>query len=263
MLDLIAPPELAPARAAHAATMAGGGQPLTVTLTIRPGAALADHDPVHLDNLLARCLVDAATAGRGLPPLDGHGAYDLPVPLRCLWRDPDGLPMWACTPLLPEGAAAADAIYWHKRRQTGLMTRGGGKDGRFSIASTDGRWMERRTPVPARLAERFVARAIGDGDAILALLRAVTHVGKHRARGLGEVETWAVAPAADFPLVRDGVLTRPLPVGALALLGDLAPDVAPAPVGWTPPQWAPHLFRPGWWPGTPVVPAAEAWWSDR
>jgi hypothetical protein len=118
--------------------------------------------------------------------------------------------------------------------------------------------MERRIPRPALVAERLVARAVGDPDEILRLLTPVTHLGKQRAAGAGAVARWEVAPAREpFALVRDGALARALPAAAVALLGGRRPAGAPAPVGWTPPQWAPWLFAPGWGPGTPVAGAAD------
>lgn len=223
--------------------------PLRVVLTLRPGAQLAGYDPLNLDNLLARCVVEEATEGAGLPP--EAAAYALPVPLKCLWHSPDGLPLWAATPFAPDGEAVKDVAYWHKRVQPGRFT--GTKTGNFSISSTNGRYMERRVPLPTIVATAWTAEAVGDPQEIARLLSRLAFVGKRRSNGFGEVDSWQVEPLESFELVRDGALTRPLPAGAVHLLpADQTPEGEPAPVGWTPPQWKPALFSPGWWTSTPV-----------
>ncbi len=225
------------------------GEPLCITLELVPGSRIAGYDPVNLDNLLARAVVDEATGGHGLPATPE--AYRLPVPLRCLWRSPEGLPLWAATPFFPVGDHVADVAYWHKRAQTGEFTCT--KTGRFAIRSTQGRWMERRVPLPTTVCDRWQAWCIGDAGEISRLLTSLTHVGKKRSTGFGEVRRWRIESAPSFDLVRDGQLTRAMPAAALSELlpGYQIPE-EPAPVGWTPPQWKPSLFAPGWWPGAMV-----------
>ncbi len=224
------------------------GVPLRVTLRLLPGSRVAGYDPINLDNLLARAIVEDATAGAGLP--EEPGAYRLPAPLRCLWCSEDGLPLWAATPFRPVGQSVGDVAYWHKRIQPGRFT--GTSSGNFSIRSTNGRWMERRVPLPTIVVDTWQADAIGDPAEVLRLLSRISFVGKRRSSGFGEVERWEVAPLSEFRLIDgDGRLTRPLPAGAVGLLEGLVPEGEAAPVGWTPPQWKPALFRPGWWTGTP------------
>lgn len=97
---------------------------------------------------------------------------------------------------------------------------------------------------------------------IVRLLSAVTHLGKKRGIGLGEVEQWQIESAAEFTLVREGLLLRPLPQAAWGELlpGEEEPDEIPTPVGWTPPQWLPGLWLDGWREGTPV---ATRWLDPR
>lgn len=224
------------------------GLPLRVVLTLCDGARVAGYDPLNLDNLLARAVVDEATQGQGLP--SEPGAYRLSVPLRCLWRSEDGLPLWAATAFQPTGQAVRDEAYWHKRVQPGRMT--GTRTGNFSIRSTQGRYMERRVPLPNVVCRTWEATAIGDPDEIARLLCPFVFVGKRRTNGFGEVESWLIKPVDAFELVRGDLLTRSLPAEAVHLLNGIIPEGEPAPVGWTPPQWKPALFRPGWWAGTPV-----------
>jgi hypothetical protein len=229
-------------------------EPLRVTLELVEGSPLVGYDPLMLDNLLARAVVNEATSGEGLPP--GQGAYLLPVPLRCLWQDGEGYPLWAATPFVPEGEQFTDTYYYHKRQQPGMWT--GTKSGQLKISSTNGRYMERRVPTPSVTAERFVATCIGDAEEVARLLHGIAHAGKRRAVGFGEVRRWVIDDAPEFRLVAGGKLTRNLPEEAIDAIDDYGllpryrPEGATAPVGWTPPYWLPALYRPGWWMGAPV-----------
>jgi len=226
-------------------------EPLQVTLVLRANSHLAGYDPLNLDNLLARAVVDDATDGRRLP--ESQEPYSLPAPIKCLWRSAEGLPLWAATPFYPVGRCESDVAYWHKRVQTGRWS--GTKRGTFAIRSTNGRWMERRVPLPTRLAEAWAAECVGNAEEIGRLLRRFAHVGKRRSNGFGEVREWRIKPIERFTLLREDKLTRAIPALALLDLGIIGlPEGTAAPVGWTPPQWKPSLFLPGWWPGTPVRP---------
>lgn len=227
--------------------------PLRVVATLRDGAPLAAYDPVNLDNLLARAVVHQATRGALLP--ESPTPYALPVPLKCLWRSEQGLPLWACTPFRPEGQGVGDVTYWHKRAQPGTWTKG-------SLNFRNGRWMERRVPLPTIICQRWVAEAEGDPQEVARLLRGLAFVGKKRSQGLGEVESWTVEPLESFALVRDGRLTRALPLLAVSLLGGAMPEGGTVPVAWTPPQWMPRLFVPGWWPGTRVLAFERDWFAE-
>lgn len=227
--------------------------PLRVVAILRDGAPLAAYDPVNLDNLLARAVVQEATGGALLP--ESSTPYALPLPLRCLWRSADGLPLWASTPFRPEGQNVADVTYWHKRAQPGVWTKG-------NLNFRNGRWMERRVPVPTIICQRWVADAEGDPHEVARLLRMVAFLGKKRAHGFGEVASWMVEPLESFALVHDGRLTRAMPLLAVSLLGGALPEGESVPVAWTPPQWMPRLFLPGWWPGTRVLWFERDWFAD-
>jgi len=226
--------------------------PLKVTLWLRPGAGLCYYDPLNLDNLLARLVVDEATQGQGLPH-EPTGCYRLPVPLKALWHSPEGLPLYACTPLLPVGFVAGDTQYFHKRAQSCRWTCG--LKGVFRLATNKGRWMERRIPIRVQVCEEWAALAVGNPQEIARLLAGVTAIGKHRNRGQGEVNLAApaeVSPAEGFDLVSGGMLTRRVPVGAMHLLPGV-PEETPGLVGWTPPQWKSALWQPGWREGVAVA----------
>jgi len=227
--------------------------PLRVVLNLRDGAGLVQHDPPNLDNLLARCVVDEATAGALLPdePVD---QYVLPVPLQALWHSPEGFPLYACTPLRPVGADVTDTVMLHKRAQSGHWT--ASKSKCFKVITIKGRDMERRMPIRTHVCRQWHAEAIGNPQEVARLLSTLVAIGKHRARGFGELDSsdpgW-VAPLAEFRLVEDGRLTRRIPAAAGGLLSPLAPVELPSLVGWTPPQWKSALWAPGWREGVAVA----------
>ena len=219
------------------------GASLEVRLSLRPGGRIAAYDPPNLDNILAWAVVMEATGGAG-PPHEAQGGYLLPLPLRALWRDPEGYPLWAVTPLAPEGMSVEDVAILHKRAQSGEWT--GTKSGKLRLNTSAGRWMERRIPQPVIICDEWICRCQGDAEEIARLLQSVAWVGKRRHAGFGEVERWRVAPAPAFSLVEGGRLTRSVPVGAAELLPRM-PGTPPSPaVAWACPQWKPSLWRPGW-----------------
>jgi len=225
------------------------GEPLRIILRILPGSQMALYDLLNLDNLLARCVVDEATQGQLLS--NSQEPYRLPVPLRRLWTSTDGYPLWAVTPFWPEGLVTDDVIYFHKKQHSGRYTKT--KSGEFAVRQGQGRYMERRIAQPCRVCSEWHAWCIGDGEEIARLLGDKAHVGKRRHAGLGAVQQFQVESANEFLQVRDGHLLRAVPAEALpVVLPNVRMAEAPAPIGWTPPQWKRELFRPGWWPGAQV-----------
>jgi hypothetical protein len=230
-------------------------RPLRVRLDLIDGAQLAGYDPINLDNLLARAVLEEATGGQ--TRLNSSLSYALPIPIQCLYRSGEGLPLWASTVFWPAGMPVDDVAYWHKRVQSGRWT--GTKTGNFSIRPTQGRYMERRVPLPVKAAcNEWYADCIGNAEEIARLLAPLSHVSKRRTNGFGAVKQWRIEEIEEFSLIRDGILLRPVPAEALdAVLPDVSFVEDPAPVGWTPPEWKPDLFRPGWWPGTKIAAKDE------
>lgn len=218
-------------------------QPLRVTCRLRPGGNTCGYDDPFLDNLLAWAVMREATNGAGLA--GSQQAYALPLPLRCLWRDSEGLPLWAATQLRPQGLAEGDVTFYHKRPPEGRYTKT--KSGRFAPTPQEGRWAERRIPTPCMVAQRWEAMCDGNAEEIARLLAGIPFIGKHRGAGHGEVEEWVVEPMDEFRLVEEGRFTRTMPRAAAEALGLPMPMGEAAPVGWTPPQWKPSLFADGWW----------------
>lgn len=282
------------------ARAAGRMVPLSVTAELVPGGRVVSYDPINLDNLLARRVLEEATGGDGLLP-DTRNVYALPVPLAVLWTSsavpsyvdtvrrsgpgphvdawerghaplgggPAGLPLYACTTLAPAPGepSAPDVAYIHKRQQSGEFT--ATKSGVLGISATNGRWMERRVPFPTTVCDRLQARVVGDPDEIARLLRAVSFIGKRRAIGYGEVRRWRIeaasgdsvfSPVTDGPDGQGPVTTRTLP--ALAVADGLLGAAIPEGLP-APIGWTPPQWKPALqWPGWPVgTPVGTPVWT--
>jgi len=216
---------------------------LRVTVTLRQAMIL--YDPVYLDNLLARAVLEKA---RGHAILNNTSEpYEFPLPLKRLWTAENGCPLWAASVFLPEGKTITDIIYLHKRL------------GRLEFSekqpkSNVGRWMDRRIPYQTKQTEtkRWHALCIGNEQEIACLLPLIRFLGKRRNVGFGEVAQWDVEAwdGSDVDtMVQEGHLVHALPEGAAEILG-LQLEGSPSLVGWTPPQWKPSLFAQGWRIGT-------------
>ncbi len=223
----------------------GPFEPLTVTAVMRHGAPLCSYDPIHFDGLLAKAVVIAALKMQTLP--DAVEPYWLPLPLAQLWTSDDGLPLWAASVLRPYGDTVGTEVYLHKRNAPMTFSNSA------KLETGKGRYMERRIPVPTQVAFAWQARVIGNREWLNFLLPQFTNIGKHRSRGMGAVKEWRISDAgwtADDIVKDAGMLIKPIPEEA----GLIAWPGSPVPVGWTPPQWKPSLFRMGWPAGTTLQP---------
>ena len=229
-------------------------KPLRVVAQLRPGAHVVSYDPVNLDSLLCWAVMHEATQGAGLP--NTPEPYALPAPLSVLWRNDDYLPLYAAQSFYPVGESASDVHYYHKRAPEGQFSKPNAKDGSMRIETIKGRWMERRIPVPTFTTLEIEAFCVGDANENARLLHLVSHVGKRRATGMGEVAAWRVSCASEFKVWRDWPegrkLVKSLPFAAASALKlECAGEVSLC--GWTPPQWLPSAQLAGWREGAAVV----------
>jgi hypothetical protein len=246
---MIEHPALTPYATRYAAA-ADTYRPVSISVRMVPNARIVHYDPPTFDGLLSWCVVMEATGGRGLP--EAPSPYDLPIPVATLWREPEtGAPLHAATPLLPAGQHVMDVVTEIKRAQSGRFTLT--RSGRFIISPMSGRWRPRRTPRPTLVAAELVATCVGDPAEIARLLALAAAIGKRRAVGFGQVETWQVDQMlSDWSLVADGRLTRSLPETARGLI-NATPVGSPILGAWSPPAWRRDLYRPCWPAGTEVV----------
>lgn len=216
-------------------------EPLRVTFHLRPNSRITNYDPIHLDGLLARAVVEIATEGRLLA--DSEDGYWIPLPLKMLWSNENGYPLWAASVMYPVGEHVDDIYVRHKRNSEGWL------HNKPKLRTRNGPWMERRLPTPMQVCDRYEARAIGNIDAISNLLSFFTHIGKLR---LGRVNKITVEPAsytANDILIKDGKMIKPVPSRSELVQWSENPSL----VGWTPPFWKPSLFEIGWRAGTNVI----------
>lgn len=220
--------------------------PLTVIAHLRNGAPVTQYgtEAIHLDGVLSKAVIYAALHCVTLP--DSDDPYWLPLPLQVLWQHPDGRPLWAASGFYPVGDYVQENVYIHKRNPSMHFSNNA------KIETGKGRYMERRVPIPALIAESWEARCIGARIWIENLLELIDNIGKHRNRGFGAVARWEIREAQWSPadIYSDGArLLRSLPAEA-----NLIPwPGRPVNIGWTPPQWKPSLFSAGWPVGTPVT----------
>jgi len=209
--------------------------PLIITAELTTPIIHAERDRTHLDGILsAAALTDHPVAGK----------YDddtvVPLPLDLAWVSPHGLPLWACTPLMPAGGGMETREYWHKRYPSHRAEFGD----KLNAVTSAGRWKEYRVPVHAQSIDRLHALAIGNADEIERLLAGMTHVGKKASMGYGRVARWSVTPGA-HTLV-DVLALRPVPVAYYdddASHGHLVRNRA-----WTPPYWYAPRWADCWMP---------------
>lgn len=198
---------------------------------------------------------------RSLPA--GHGDDDLIDLLHILGSNGVDDCLWSLRAVIPDQATDrdriarhiacdfAEAVLWGYEKQYLGDTRV-----RDCIAVAR-RYTEGRAD-RAELNAAWSAWCIGDRTEVARLLTQINGIGKRRNVGFGEVCRWVVEPAEfTMPemLVREGCLTRSIPVGAEGLIEPERTLLSHHTelVAWTPPYWLSGLLRPGWRVGNTVA----------
>lgn len=180
------------------------------------GAICLPNGPVALDGLLAWAVCERE--GRVRPVLASECTpVDIPVAL-----EPGGRFHLAsasvCTPELYEQR-------WINRRFPLAEAQEMGDAKLRRVRLNAGAQKTYRLPLETFHCERDLVTwwCIGDAAAIRGLLELIGYVGKKRSTGLGSVREWEVEscePWPGFPVMRDGLPLRPLPVDWPGLLPD-------------------------------------------
>jgi len=203
--------------------------PIIITAELVTPILHAERERTHLDGILsAAALTNHPTAS------NYDQAAVIPLPLELAWVSQQGLPLWACTPLMPSGEGLATREYWHKRYPSHRADFGD----KLNAVTSAGRWKEYRVPVHAQQIDRLHALAIGNAEAVEELLSVVTHIGKKGSMGYGRVARWSVTHGAHT--LGDVLALRPVPAAyydGQEPVGELALNR-----GWTAPYW----YSP-WW----------------
>jgi len=116
---------------------------------------------------------------------------------------------------------------------------------RASVNTQAGHFKSYKMPRYDRLVQTVHWFCVGQREGILSLLQGVTHIGKKRSQGCGQVWRWEVLPLPyDWHLWRNGHLARPVPVGLIP-----PPDGANIlNWGWRPPVFLPENKTPCYMP---------------
>lgn len=219
-------------------------EPLTVRAIMKDGAFLCDYENMQFDGLLAKTVIINYLHEVTMPNTDD--AYWIPLPLKALWFSESGLPLWASSVMMPFGDTETSVRYIHKRNSRLVFSNDA------KLENRHGRWAERRQPIPIRVFGQqsgVEARVIGNAKMIKALLRSIKMLGKHRARGFGEIDRWEVFSAGWHEkdvVASNGFLIKAIPEEYRIVKGTTKVHR----IGWTPPQWKSSLFSNGWPSGT-------------
>ena len=214
-------------------------QAYEITLFLQTPPAL--YDPIHLDGLLSRAVVQNATQGLGLP--ESPEPYWLPLPLEKAWESDDGLPLWCSTNFSPIETDTVTSAFWHKRQIRPEFLKRGPKGRPMNLRDTEGATKEYRIPLPLHACRVWRATFSGDAHAVTELLKGISHVGKKKSQGYGLVERWELNARASFSFFdADGRPLRPIPTEYGALPRKL-PITDAALTSWTPPYWHAGIMR--------------------
>lgn len=222
------------ALAAHYASLPM--QPLRVTAKLLTN--YAPNEPsgaVHLDGLLALAVAEAHPC----PFKHSDAASVMPLPLKLLWQDAQGKPLYASGNLMPD-TEIKSSEYWHKRYpndKTEFIGRIDAADvakpkrqPSMNANNTAGRYKDYRTPLAVRTAKTLDGLCVGNLEEVSRLLQYITHVGKKGSQGFGRVVGWTVEPC-------EATLEQVLSGRALPVESGLRKDGNPVYCCWTPPYW--------------------------
>lgn len=194
--------------------------PLTVTATMATGIAHSLPWGIALDGILAAALWQDLKPARTTPALDVDNPPDLDLPLaRC--TPAEGPWHWAATCSWPDPLPGhSDVHHWTSRvdhRHLEHLTPSLPK----VISDRQGRWKAYRMPLITYPCRTLTWTAVGDLEAITALLSQIPAIGKKRSQGEGQVLAWNVTPALHLDefsaghLTPTGELGRPTPARCL------------------------------------------------
>jgi len=195
--------------------------PLRVRAHLATGIAQAAPWGIALDGLLAAQLweqhkADCRADGAGYTrALERDDPPDLELPLaRC---EPAGAPWhWASTCAWPESPGRLDVHTWTGRVDPRELEQVAAALP-LTVSGRQGRYRSRRMPLLVTSCTSVLWHAVGDVQAVTALLDDVASIGKKRSTGEGHVLRWEVTPAPDLDAVAashlhpDGTLGRPVP----------------------------------------------------
>ena len=208
-------------------------KPHEITLHLKTPAAL--YDPLHLDGLLAKAVVENALDGQ---PLESSAEpYYLPLPLKQAWTADSGLPLWHSTDFQPLETDTVESVFWHKRTVSPdfLPTTRAGKP--MNIRATQGALKEYRIPLPLHTCLKWgkrPSRAMPMPSGSCSVRSPLS--GKSGRKATDWWTSWELKPIKTFSFFDDeDKPLRPIPT---PFLPDY-PITDVAFTSWTPPYWSP------------------------
>lgn len=187
--------------------------PLTITAELISGIAHASPWTISLDGLLASQLwADRKRATGTQHALSETNPPDLELPLAKCHANPQWW-HWAATCGWPNNPTGTPEIrYWETHldhRHCELAA----AELPQHLHDSSGRWKAFWMPLPVTVAESLTWRAVGDPEAIWALLEPIQSIGKKRSQGEGRVKRWLITVDDTLDHFSAGHLS---PTGALA-----------------------------------------------
>ena len=188
---------------------------------------------IFLDGLLAFCVLDTYFT---TDLFKEDEAYYVPLPLE---RRGNLHWYWAASVGLYEKAVWSRTV-WRKNYRTWA-----GDDLGYGAIEFD-----YHMPMPVLSISHLKFFCVGNKREIEKLLQRITHIGKKRAYGYGEVKKWKVTVInADHSELWNNTLVRPIPITECKyqIVGEKAL------YGYRPPYWCPENFTECWLPGGVIV----------
>lgn len=199
--------------------------PLRVTAWIR-GEIMLTVGGVEIDGLLM--YVRARELGYPPPSVERREPPDIPIARSECGR------VYMCT----TGLFDVETTGLHKIVKRPILPEKIRHNCRGTLNDGSGPNKAWNTPVETTILadDRIDWLCIGDRDEVTRLLRHVTHLGRKRAAGFGEVDWWDVGPCEPwddgFPIVRDGHPMRVLPADWPGLVSPRIDHRVPSPPYW-------------------------------
>lgn len=190
--------------------------------------------PIHLDALLAWAAVREAEEAGHPHPLEAQ--ENLPL----AFEEGEGGTIWCASHLMWQPLAPPEQVFLTKRFELENLARRKGKvyeGGPNLMTQGTGPYKSFVLQVPTVWTTHVVAYALGDPDRITSLLSKVTHLGKMRRIGLGQIATRHVdldSKAEHFWKLR--IMPRAMP------------GYEPIFAVTRPPYWGTERRQPAWVP---------------
>ena len=182
-------------------------EPLKIAADMAAPIVMFPHDALPLDGMLEwaafksrapviqRYLLGSEANGRQPLPSINQQAFNFKIPVKRVGHKEDSDWYWAASwAQFPEGYET-DKSHWNRRFDGGQPGLGEyldfqGRSEKISVSS--GRYKGYHHPLSLVVTPRVEWYCLGDAEGIAKLLTKITHLGKKRSQGWGEVLRWSI-----------------------------------------------------------------------